>query len=615
MWVFDRNFSNTIRDSHVNHLFDNEAHDSPCVALVREGIQNSLDAQEINDNPVRVRISINENEDFTFGTFKEELFDGLIRHLSAEDNYMGKIPDFTGDKCRTITFEDFNTTGLTGDTKSKWNRKDQNSFQAFYRVEGKSIKDDERGGKWGIGKAAFMRASKINTIFCYTVRYDDKRKLAFGRSVLNNHFINEELYGQDGYFAIEGNEETPLHQPYENQEMIDSICSFGKLTRTNEPGLSVIVPWIKDDCTFSDIVNAVVGSYLWPIITERLVVEIVSESRVETISHNTIYQVLDNSYYELSNYRSMLQSLHDFKESFADDITNLNIKEVGSDYVIDVDSSKSQIDALSKKYIEHQPCSIKVDLPVVESTGEIQHGHLKIFLWPLTEDDRHKPILIRDIIHLVEFHKHKKYSRFLIAIICDRASKLSSLIGSLENVSHTNMTNERETKFSNSKQVRKFIERLPGRLIKLLEPQDNFDDEYLLNDLFDLDHSQESGKKISRKKGKKKVKVDNSLRQLRIDAIQGGFSVSGVLDSSLPCDLYLQTAYRVHLGSAFRKYSKLDFDLSNGFTIGFQDGDMSVMKADKNEIVVRVMKAEVNFKVVGFDENRAVDVDMKRIQE
>ena len=143
----------------------------PARSLVREAIQNSLDAREDHSKPVRVRIKFGTTSDAGAHSF----LDGLWPHLNVE-NVRNLL------KCskkqaafRYLAFEDFNTRGLTGDVngKSASHGATKNHFFCFWHKVGQSSNDHKTLGNRGVGKVAFQVASGINTFFGLTRRVDD----------------------------------------------------------------------------------------------------------------------------------------------------------------------------------------------------------------------------------------------------------------------------------------------------------------------------------------------------------------------------------------------------------------------------------------------------------
>ncbi len=194
-WYFKPKMpGDTIREPIHGEFFAAEAISDPGRALVREAIQNSLDACA-DGKKVLVRICLSGPDSQARRSDISPYFVGAWEHLQVADNGLRPedIPSAT-DRCPFLVFEDFGTTGLQGDPaeafKPKTERK--NNFYHFFRAEGQSDKDASDRGSWGVGKQVFVRASRINTMFGLTVRAEDRRRLLMGRAILKSHWPGRE---------------------------------------------------------------------------------------------------------------------------------------------------------------------------------------------------------------------------------------------------------------------------------------------------------------------------------------------------------------------------------------------------------------------------------------
>ena len=183
-WRFEpKRRSQKSRDPMQASFFTNASIDDDTHALVREAIQNSLDAKfdRGSQNPVCVR--------FALGTHKGEspVMTRYISldawdHFNAVDNGLATPPTAVSD-CRYLVYEDFNTDGLIGDERA-FEAQPKNSFYYFMRAEGQSGKEDGERGRHGIGKFVFPYTSGIRMFIAATVRSSDARCLIAGQSVL-----------------------------------------------------------------------------------------------------------------------------------------------------------------------------------------------------------------------------------------------------------------------------------------------------------------------------------------------------------------------------------------------------------------------------------------------
>lgn len=147
----------------------------PYASLVRESIQNSLDAVLDKDEPVRMEFSFNEmkgNEYPEFFKLKEHI-QGCLDYYPANHNaktiYEPMLKLFSDEsiyheRMGFIRVSDYNTKGMVYEEG-----KTDCPFYAFVRSAGVSAKDDtSAGGSFGFGKAAYYLLSPINTIIVST---------------------------------------------------------------------------------------------------------------------------------------------------------------------------------------------------------------------------------------------------------------------------------------------------------------------------------------------------------------------------------------------------------------------------------------------------------------
>ena len=153
-------------DPIESEFFSTEHLDSISDALVRECIQNSLDAG-LPDQTVRVAFRLfTENSNNNGGM--DQYLKGLQPHLTAEQN--GLIKTHNPEDPETfLVIEDYGTRGLEGDPTQDddfqpTNTNIKNDFFYFWRNIGRSKKGANDRGRWGLGKTVFQATSKIKGI-------------------------------------------------------------------------------------------------------------------------------------------------------------------------------------------------------------------------------------------------------------------------------------------------------------------------------------------------------------------------------------------------------------------------------------------------------------------
>ena len=163
-----------VQEVGPNNAMEQNFKRHPYASLVRESIQNSLDAVLDKSEPVRMEFSFKEMRGADYPNFFElrEHIRGCIDYYSNNHNakviYEPMLRLFENNKLHDhlgyIRISDYNTKGMSykeGDTNC--------NFYAFVRSAGVSSKDDKSaGGSFGFGKAAYYLLSPISTIIVST---------------------------------------------------------------------------------------------------------------------------------------------------------------------------------------------------------------------------------------------------------------------------------------------------------------------------------------------------------------------------------------------------------------------------------------------------------------
>ena len=244
-------------------------------SLVREAIQNSLDAHakceslESQSGPARVRIYYSGKTKSLNKAAYAKYLAGAAEHYVAEDCKIGDLPD--GD-CPFVAIEDFNTTGLTGHIDWDYtNIKKKPPYYRFFWSENQSEKGDGTRGRWGIGKVVFPIASKLRSFFAYSIReFDEPREILCGKALLSFHTVDNTRYTPDGWWGLLSSGDA---RPETDLSAIAEFKQAFNLSRTTEPGLSVVVPYVKD-LDWNEIQRVLVENYMVSFVRGELQVEL-----------------------------------------------------------------------------------------------------------------------------------------------------------------------------------------------------------------------------------------------------------------------------------------------------------------------------------------------------
>ena len=181
----------------------------PYNALVREAVQNSLDAVDDQSEPVKVEISFAEISAKNYPNFFElkkhieecsAYFHWNINALKLYSHMSSFFSNDIREKIAYIKVSDSNTKGMDYTPGSS-----QSPFYAFARAAGVSSKiDQQSGGSFGFGKSAYFQLSTIGAVFISSLtapKPGKPSKSAFeGVSWLCSHRFNGQKVSSVGYY-------------------------------------------------------------------------------------------------------------------------------------------------------------------------------------------------------------------------------------------------------------------------------------------------------------------------------------------------------------------------------------------------------------------------------
>lgn len=253
-----------------NNAMEQSFKTHPYASLVRESIQNSLDAVLDKSEPVVVKFSFMEMQGVDYPEFFElqhhiqGCLDYFPNNHNARVTYGEMRKLFEGNKYHNhlgfIRVSDYNTKGMTyedGNTDTP--------FYAFVRSAGVTVKDDSSaGGSFGFGKAAYYLLSPINTIIVSTCT-EDYKKYFEGAASLCTHTYKGAKKMAFGYYDDQ------------NGKPITEESDIPAKFRRSEPGTDInILGFDMNDTdeAIQEMTEAVLRNFWMAIYDGKLVVNI-----------------------------------------------------------------------------------------------------------------------------------------------------------------------------------------------------------------------------------------------------------------------------------------------------------------------------------------------------
>lgn len=605
-------------------------------ALVRESIQNSLDAKLDKNNPeqvITVRFFFSGKANASNVRLNNHpFFKGIYPHIVSADNGLNKkeIPALS-EKTQYIVIEDFQTVGLDGSVTENDDPKTDSprghNFYWFWRNVGRSGKKGSERGKWGLGKTVFPASSTVNTFFALTNRWDDNENFLMGLSVLKTHHLAQEPTVKRypyGYFGVFENADEFFATPTNDESILQNFRKTFNLKRDEHTsaGLSVVVPFPRKEITSQSIIRSALSQYFYPIISGSLIVEVVDDdNRInKQINETTIFELL-NEMNLTADYSKLFKLCSWSLQQRDEDFITLRKPPVENpsrwqmDWFLD-DSIKKVLEGKLDWFDEGKPVAFKVPVRIKEIDGSPQICYFKVFIEKdelLREADAH---FVRDGITITGQGKRVN-NKFVRAIVVIEENELVKLLGLAENPAHTEWqrnSSHFRGKYEDGDKVINFIELTVDKLCTLLlKPAEGIDRE-LMKDVFFIEMEQDEPDepdKPNKPDGPITDKPEPPDKEKKIvpfviEQETGGFRVKKNPDfeKEFNGSIKVETAYIVIKGSALKRYSKYDFDLSKA-PITLSSTGVNNLEYKQNKIAFNVNREnDFSNEVKGFDEQR-----------
>jgi hypothetical protein len=585
--------------------FDNDDVDIS-ETIVREAVQNSLDAAV--DDPSRVKVTFRwvDRKNGIKPDFFRKLFEGQLDHARAADIDVASL-DFANPTALVI--EDFGTCGLTGSTHEK----DNDNFSDFWRRHGKSHKTGKSRGRWGLGKLVYSTTSQVGVFFGVTNRKGDPRSYLMGQTVLNVRKVDGKQYPPHAFFADLEHEQDPFLKipvPVKDDNFVAEFRNNFSIQRKNEPGVSIIIPFPDIRFNVEQMIGVAIANYFYPLITGQLVLQF---DEIEINSRNV--RSLAKRY--AAERFSQIDMLFDFIEEVyrAQKGRSLALKPGWiNDETLGKDNFEPDVlEAIRKKFSEGELVGLYLPVTVRMKDGQARPSGFSVYLKRPEELSKGLDLYVRGGLTLPAEAKFRE-RRALGAMIAEDEA-ICDFLGDAENAAHTQWTTHTEKLKRNYRYYQRLVFMIKHAVLQLYDlladVTEGRDDE-VLQDFFWFEDT--AGNARKKRKNKKALfgvapKPDPLFA---IKRVKGGFSIMGTDEFSkekLPREVSVEVAYAVDGGNAFKKYSPYDFRVGkNGGIQLVPEPPQKVISARENRWVLEVGTLPFTITATGFDENRDLKI-------
>ncbi|HUP44077.1 MAG TPA: hypothetical protein VM779_01050 [Thermoanaerobaculia bacterium] len=580
-------------------------------ALVREAIQNSLDARR-GHSTVRVRIRLAHGDHALPPEVAQTYLRGLEPHLT--------LPQF--EAMPFLIVEDSGTRGLIGDPgedpEIDDTRGERNDFYYFWRNVGRTGKGELDRGRWGLGKAVFSVSSRMHTLFGLTRRADDSRLLLLGQAVLKVHIVEGRRFAPYGFFANVGRDHFP-HAIDDHDAIARFSEDFG--LQRDEPGLSIVIPFYReDDLRLESIIASVIRQYFYPITRGDLAVTVEENGRTETITGRTIErEAADPSLGKLCALARWSIALPD--EEWIEIPEPDGAPKWGDGAAARPDSSPSRSlgVGMTERFERGDKLAFRVNVSIKRKRSRTP-SFFRVVLErdeTLSRGDHH---FIRRGITIPEVRSPREKPVRGMVIADDEP--IATFLGDAENPAHSDWSERNDrvrALYEHGASTLRYVKNSIAQLALMLSAPPAGRSQNLLAEIFSV--TLPSGDAMLGGAGRdpgaqgemERAPIAAQPRQpsLRILRIHGGFTIQG-LDTNGNAERFTaQVAYRTRSGDPFRKYSPLDFSIGRG-RVAVRADKADVLIARENRVDFAPRDPAFELTVTGFDTRRDLVVRVSR---
>lgn len=297
-WIFEKRPSSgkVTGGEPIFEVFRQQVDLGPVEVLVREAIQNSLDARFPEDGQAEIEFSIREFSDAPLEEVLQALdYEGLEPHLKSVASGEGTLQDrirkdgleqIESGVVRVLTISDFGTRGMTG--KEGFEEDEDGELGTFFKLVKSQMTtheeaDASKGGSYGLGKAIYWMMSGISTVLFYSIPaegYQQGSPRFIGSSWLPSHETHEgeaqRRWSRDGGTLGQEDEDDDGVPRAESVwgERAERYADLLGLERGERAGTSISIvafndPELEDQASLEDLCDSLkqaVCKWYWPAI-------------------------------------------------------------------------------------------------------------------------------------------------------------------------------------------------------------------------------------------------------------------------------------------------------------------------------------------------------------
>lgn len=626
MWIIPELGPNETRQqSKLDRFFD---HQTKAQALVRETIQNSLDAVKEKRKPVTVSFSFNKIGQENF----EKYFEGEDHNLDQHLKSCGIKTSSTIYNCLLI--EDFNTEGLTGPIDNMAYEDDgtpvSGNFIGFWWSEGLSDKRKGSGGSHGVGKITLSTSSNLNAFLAYTFREYDNEELLIGYSQLKYHSFDKRQFKGYGRYGKKIDDRIWPYTKTDDQNILKIFKKDFSLKRSSETGLSVVIPDVDEEINLEKIIESVLKEFYVPLMRGQLKVEVSNPNKELIIKADNIFSIA-NKYLSSSKDRALIDCAQEMLALLDSGIVypkhGTDLGKVRGRGILPEDYSEDDLEKMQNRFLSGKMVGTTIPVKIKtknEKTGKIEVKNSRFHLFIKNDEEsllKRNTNYIRDKL-LINKEGGGVVKPFSIAFTYITDEELSDFLKYAEDPGHERWVYK--TLYDNGEVDQE--DDTPLRLIKssvsdfynlLAGVAEDETVDNVLPEIFNIPEKRTGGKGGSRSPHPNPNPRVRSKSPFVLSKITGGFkakqskSINQLIESGLieiPFRIQIKTGYYKTTGGGISKYNPLDFELSDTTKFDIKSKNAEAILRENNRLIFEITDNKFSITVRGFDENRDLEI-------
>lgn len=587
--------------------------------LVREALQNSLDAALPSTKTVRVNIKLLKADEFNNNYLKSLLTLEYLERLKTAGN--GAEIDL--ENSSVLVIEDFGTMGLIGDYLDNDRAGPNENWNAFWHTEGEGAKGSRgSNGGAGQGKITYIQIGAARCLFGLTNRSSDGRSLLMGRSEFRGTYVfGNHKYLRDSYWGVH---DCGAPHPVTNEKDIKEFEEAFHLHRGKDSGLSLVVPF-PVELKINEIKQIIISEYYFPIVSQRLVIQIGST----IISEENIDIIADEIFSDPVAREKKSSFTKDFRR-LARTAINLRLKNLphaelaigwNKDQSLKEDSIKfGDLENLRKLVDSEEVIHVRCPIQIKPKNSTPLGSFIDVFLQVPQDLDRVEEAYIRkDLLIGSENHLSKNtYLQKARALTLISDASLSSFLVDAEEATHLKWNSRREKVkdgYTDAISTLSSVRQAAPKMLALLTNSGTRRDVKALAKYFtkSAGDSKKIGAGKSNKNGKdvkppiidipnptpKPFSIVTTNNSIKVRPNKA-FSNNGE-DYQTACAL--EVAYEGLDQNPFKSYDPFDFDLSDEINHPVVSRNLTITERRFNKIYFQVKSSDFSLEVSGFDPN------------